>query len=43
MDKGITVHDGCPNRNHCTKDEKKCCYLVHNHCILEHEDCEDFL
>ena len=32
-------HDGCPNRNHCRKDESKCCYLVKNHCIIgEHDE-----
>ena len=40
----ITVHDGCPNRNHCSKDEKKCCYLMSNHdCYLDSERSEVFL
>lgn len=36
-EENITVHSGCPNRNHCTKDETQCCYLVQNECILDEE------
>jgi len=27
-------HDGCSNRQTCSKDENKCCYLVKGHCII---------
>ena len=39
----ITRHDGCPNRHHCRKDEKQCCYLVKGKCYLETESSEDFV
>ena len=40
----IKRHDGCPNRNHCKKDESKCCYLLSNHnCYLNTKDSEDFI
>ena len=32
------IHDGCPNRHHCKKDESKCCYLVNDHCIIGEKD-----
>ena len=28
------VHNGCPYRHSCAKDETKCCYLVNNRCII---------
>jgi hypothetical protein len=34
LEREINVHDGCPNRNHCRKDESKCCYLVKGDCII---------
>lgn len=37
------THKGCPNRHHCRKDDSKCCYLVNNDCMIEYEDCEDYL
>jgi hypothetical protein len=30
----VQVHNSCPNRHHCTKDETKCCYLVKGNCII---------
>jgi hypothetical protein len=38
-------HQGCPNRNHCRKDESKCAYLISstNKCYLETVDSEDFV
>ena len=39
----ITRHDGCPNRHHCRKNEKQCCYLVKGKCYLETESSEDFV
>ena len=42
--KNVDVHKGCPNRNHCIKDESKCCYLLsNNHCYLDCEKSEDFI
>lgn len=40
IERDIDVHCGCPNRHHCKKDERNCCYLVKNHCLLENNDCE---
>ena len=38
------VHQGCPNRGHCSKDEEKCCYLLSkNHCYLDFEESEEFI
>lgn len=39
------VHDGCPYRNSCRKDEEYCCYLMKksNGCYLNDEKCEDFV
>lgn len=38
------VHKGCPNRHHCKKDEKQCCYLLSNNsCYLDSEDSEVFI
>ena len=39
----LHIHDGCPNRSHCKKDETQCCYLVKNHCILGRDDIERIL
>lgn len=44
MKNNISVHDGCPNRYHCKKDEKQCCYLMKNNtCYLDTEKAGDFL
>ena len=44
MTKNNNVHQGCPNRHHCKKDESKCCYLLSNRqCYLETKDSEVFL
>lgn len=38
------VHDGCPNRHHCEKDESKCCYLLSNkQCYLDSKYSEEFI
>ena len=38
------VHQGCPYRHECNKDESKCCYLLSNHqCYLNCENSEDFI
>ena len=40
------VHQGCPNRGHCSKDESKCCYLLSNNnhnCYLDTDYSEDFI
>lgn len=34
LEREIDTHKGCPNRNHCSKDETKCCYLVNDKCII---------
>lgn len=38
-------HDGCPNRNHCRKNEMHCCYLRKgdNTCYLNSDESEDFV
>lgn len=39
-----SVHKGCPNREHCIKDESKCCYLLSTQkCYLETSESEDFI
>ena len=44
MKKEVNVHEGCPNRGHCSKDESKCCYLLSTQqCYLDSEDSEVFL
>lgn len=44
MENEITVHDGCPNRHHCIKNESKCCYLLTNQeCYLDTKNSEEFL
>lgn len=43
MNENITVHDGCPNRHHCKKDEEQCCYLVRNQCYLDSDNIERFV
>ena len=38
------VHNGCPNKGHCSKDESKCCYLLSTQqCYIELEHSEDFI
>jgi hypothetical protein len=38
------VHNSCPNRYHCIKDESKCCYLLSNRkCYLDSEKARDYL
>ena len=38
------VHNSCPNRYHCKKDESKCCYLLSTHeCYLDSKYSEDFV
>ena len=34
LERETNPHRGCPNRNHCEKDETKCCYLVKGHYII---------
>ena len=31
------IHQECPNENHCTHEDSKCCYLVKNQCIIKRE------
>lgn len=28
------IHGGCPNEEHCCKDEEKCMYLVKHRCLI---------
>jgi len=39
------VHQSCPNKGHCSKDEKHCCYLIKrtNKCYLDSEQSESYL
>ena len=43
LEKEKNVHDGCPYRGHCKKDEKQCCYLVTTGCYLDNEQVEYFV
>ena len=44
LERNKNVHDGCPNRGHCKKDESKCCYLLSDkHCYLDSKESEMFL
>ena len=43
LEKEIDHHKGCPNRHHCEKDEKKCCYLVRKECLLDADYFEELL
>ena len=44
LDREVNIHEGCPNRHHCSRDESRCCYLLSNRqCYLETDDSEDFL
>lgn len=43
LEREINPHSGCPYRNSCDKDESKCCYLVKRSCLLDSDDCEDYL
>jgi len=39
------VHQGCPYRHTCIKDESKCCYLLSNNqgCYLDSNYSEEFI
>lgn len=41
----IEKHAGCPNRQHCKKNEEHCAYLQKkdNTCFLDCEYCEEYL
>ena len=43
--KNEDVHQGCPYRHECNKDESKCCYLLsHTHkCYLDCEESGEFI
>ena len=44
LERDVNVHEDCPNRGHCSRDESKCCYLLSNkHCYLDTECSEDFV
>jgi len=38
------VHQGCPYRNSCKKDEEHCCYLQRdNTCYLDSDDIGEYV
>ena len=42
LEKEKNQHKGCPNREHCQKEESKCCYLLNNNtCYLDYINNED--